>query len=143
MFATTPVGEYNKNINVVEVKDMALRFEHYDHPTHILPARDNPPENLEMWCGGTIPPTLIEVNYETRVLTIAVHDEDTDVHAYSVTDEPLHVEVRQESMAGDFDAYTISRGAVKTVRMLKGLNPDDKASKDYLQVSEPAAAPAE
>lgn len=96
----------------------------FEHVTHKLSMSDS---DHEVWCGGTQPPSLIQVDRVSSSMHIDIFPDNTDVHSKEfdvVPETSTDVEVKDgQTWAYNFDAYTISVSATRFVREYVGLNP--------------------
>lgn len=103
----------------------------FDHISHQLRSTGE----VEVWCGGTQPPSLIETDYQARELTIRVYEGSSEVHSLDSSVEPSHREVISVPLSKEMDAYAISRAARMVVRTTLGLQPEISVREEILKIN--------
>ncbi len=96
----------------------------YDHIPHPL---DSAMEDASHWCGGTEPPTLVEV-LSTTSLRVELYESGVDVHSIDASVQPASSTTETVENGGEVDPYIVSRAAARAARVAIGLSPEWKSN---------------
>lgn len=96
----------------------------YHHIPHPL---DSAMEDATHWCGGTEPPTLVEVINATT-LRVDLFEKGADVHKRSASLRPVSSTVETSSNGSEVDPYDVAKAATRVARVAIGLSPNWKSN---------------